>query len=382
MGVAELVGTESELQARLRHIVPNIAARALETEQKKRLPDETFAELRDAGLLRINQPGQFGGRGVSGDAFGPGGALRQVAHELAKGCGSTAWVTAVLAGSSGILAALFPTEIQEEVWNDDPEALLCNVLFPAGTAVRADGGYVLNGRFPYASGSDFATWALLGTRIEGTEMAEGAICWGMLVPTADLSVIDDWDVLGLIATGSKSLVAEDVFVPDDRVKAVPHPAGTPGPYVFSSVASGIAAGALTRFTDYLAARGAIGPGWSAQSDAMRELVAESACEADAAWALITRDCAETEALLRTGAGLGDEVRGRNRRNAAYAMKLAVSATRRLFATSSGSAAHRTNLVQQSFRDVHTAALHFSLHWDVAAINAGKVLLSAPDDPGS
>jgi alkylation response protein AidB-like acyl-CoA dehydrogenase len=280
----------------------------------------------------------------------------------------------VLGASSAALAAMFPPEVQVAVWDDDPSALLCNVLFPVGFAVPREGGYVLNGRFPYASGCDFARWAILGARVEGEAAPPGALGWGFVVPTDELTIEDDWHVLGLTATGSKTLVAEGVFVPADRIAPIPNPAGTTGHYSFSTVAVGIAKGTVERFVEYATGRSTIVRGWSVDSDAMRAKVSESAADVDAAWALICRDCAEGEGTLWRGAELPPEIKARNRRNAAYATRLALQAVQRLYVTSSGSGAYRTNLVQQSFRDVHTATLHYSMNWDAAAIEAGKVLL--------
>jgi alkylation response protein AidB-like acyl-CoA dehydrogenase len=279
----------------------------------------------------------------------------------------------VLGAGSSMLAASFPEDVQSDVWDGEPEALLCNVLFPAGSASGVSGGYRLSGRFPYASGCDLAQWALLGSRISGREIPPHAISWGMLVPMSELAVIDDWDVLGLVGTGSKTLVANDVFVPSAHVVPIENPTGTTGPYAFSTVAAGIARGAVARFVAYVAERGSIGGGWSAASEAMQAKVSESAAEADAAWALILRDCAAGSEPLTP------VLRARNRRNAAYAMRLAHAAVERLFLTCGGSAAYRSSLIQQSFRDVHTAALHFSAHWDSAAIASGRVLLELGGD---
>lgn len=341
----------------------------MEAERRRRIPDETMAELDEAGLLRARQPVRFGGLEM------PPSEFRAITFELAQRCGSTGWVMSVLAASSSLLASVFSDEAQQQVWGADPDALLCNVLFPGGVAVRDGDGYVMSGRFPYASGCDFASWAMLGARIEGDDIPAGAISWGMLVPMAELRVEDDWQVLGLRATGSKTLVADSVRVPEAHVRAIENPVGTVGPYTFSTVAAGIAKGGIERFRRYAVERGSIVRGWSVDSDAMRTKLAESAAEVDAAWALICRDCAEGEAAMwRGGSALPPEIRARNRRNAAFATRLAVTAMDRLFVSAGGSAGYSSSLVQQSFRDAHTAALHFSMHWDAAAVESGRSLI--------
>jgi alkylation response protein AidB-like acyl-CoA dehydrogenase len=357
----------SAVLERVRAIAPRFKERALDAERLRRLPDASVAELQEVGLFRALQPTRFGGLEL------PRSIFRSALYEIAQKCGSTAWVAGVLSASSGALAAMFPPEAQADVWAD-PDALLCNVLFPAGSAVPAEGGYVLSGRFPYASGCDLARWAILGARISGTDAPAGSLGFGFVVPMSEISIEDDWHVLGLAATGSKTLTANEVFVPAHRVRPIPDPGGTIAHYSFSAVAVGVAKGAVERFVEYATTRGTLMRGWSVESDAMRAKVSEAAAEVDAAWALICRDCAEGEdALWRTG-NLPASVKARNRRNAAYATRLALQAVDRLYVTSGGSAAYSASLVQQSFRDAHTAGLHYSMNWDAAAIEAGRVLL--------
>src|SRR5579862_3813301 len=78
--------TEEELVARAHALVPVLAERAAHAEDLRRIPDETIADLRQSGLLRIAKPACFGGYGLDFDT------VWEVGYRLALGCGSTAWV--------------------------------------------------------------------------------------------------------------------------------------------------------------------------------------------------------------------------------------------------------------------------------------------------
>ena len=72
------------------------------------------------------------------------------------------------------------------------------------------GGLRLNGRWGFASGFDHAQWILLGRSPKDGGEAEARMC---LCRSSEVEIIDDWHVMGLSGTGSKSVAVKDVFVP-------------------------------------------------------------------------------------------------------------------------------------------------------------------------
>ena len=88
----------------------------------------------------------------------------------------------------------------------------------AGAARRGredlDGGWRLSGRYTFSSGCDYAQWAIVGVFLG--EMGDPRSVAYLLVPLGETEIVDDWHVLGLAGTGSKSLVLKDVFVPKHR----------------------------------------------------------------------------------------------------------------------------------------------------------------------
>jgi 3-hydroxy-9,10-secoandrosta-1,3,5(10)-triene-9,17-dione monooxygenase len=156
--------------------------RAARADGERKVPAESIAEMRDAGLLDVLLPRALGGSEVDFSVFST------ITRLLATGCGSTAWVYAILTETAWI-AALFPQKAQEEVW-EDRSALFCASVVPYGKARKVEGGYRLTGRWQYLSGSDYATWVVLHANVDGESLI------GTLVRRSELNMIDDWQVLG------------------------------------------------------------------------------------------------------------------------------------------------------------------------------------------
>jgi 3-hydroxy-9,10-secoandrosta-1,3,5(10)-triene-9,17-dione monooxygenase len=152
--------TSESAVAAVRELVPRIAARALETEQMRRVHPDTIRELHEAGLMRLMQPARFGGSELWIDD------LMNVVFEIAKVCASTAWVYSNLASHSWNIGQ-FDLQTQEDVWAQDPDALAATGLaFPCGKASPVAGGFQLSGRWPFCSGINASTWMLVGAMTE------------------------------------------------------------------------------------------------------------------------------------------------------------------------------------------------------------------------
>src|SRR5438552_9336399 len=204
---------------RSRSLVPLLAKRAPAAAAARQLPAETIAEFHAAGILRILQPKRFGGMQGRFSLFS------RIVEELTYGCASSAWVYAVLAEHQWIIAQ-YPEEAQIDVWGDDPEAVASSSLAPRAAARGVAGGWRLSGRYSFSSGCDYAQWAILGAFLG--EMGDPSSIAYLLVPLAEVEVVDDWQTLGLAGTGSKSLVLHDIFVPEHRCVMVSDLfAGTP-----------------------------------------------------------------------------------------------------------------------------------------------------------
>lgn len=195
-----------DLVSRAQELVPMLRANAEGAERERRLPEANLDALRSAGLLKLSLPREHGGYELGVRSF-----LR-VCAELGRGCGSTAWV-ATLLNTNLYTVSAFPERARNEVFDENPDAVLSGVILGSEVSVeRVGDGYLVSGQWGFATGCLHADWAVLGRTPEKAGDSHVAL----LVPMADLSVRDTWHVVGMAGTGSNTLVAEKVLVPEHR----------------------------------------------------------------------------------------------------------------------------------------------------------------------
>jgi alkylation response protein AidB-like acyl-CoA dehydrogenase len=367
-----------------------IRARAAAAEAARQIPAETMRELVAAGLFRIFQPARFGGFELGYETYLP------AAIEIAKACGSTGWVFSVL-GMHNWQVALFPPRAQDDVWRDSPEALVSSSYAPTGTGRRAAGGFELSGRWSFASGCDYTGWSVLGAMVPLAEGGAPEFAF-FLVPCADYVIEDDWHVVGLAGTRSKSLLLEGAFVPEHRVFAG-RAAGTGAPpgaevnrapiyrvpffigtgHCTSVPGIGVAAGA---YHDYVTEIGvkATRPGLGSGSRRIAEFptiqmrVAEAGGLIDAAQRVLLANAADLVAEAASHGQPSLATRMRARRDHAFALRMATWAVDLLFESEGGQGLFANNLIQRAWRDVHACAMHIGMNWDRAGTLYGRYAL--------
>ena len=190
-------------------MVPRLEERAPRTRAERRVPDETFAELREAGFFRLFQPLRYGGLEADPRDF-----FRAQAR-LAEGCMSSAWAGGIVSVHAFQLA-LFDDRAQKDVWGEDDNTLISSSYMPVGKVTHVDGGYRLSGRWNFSSGSKHCKWVMLGGVVPPKAAGEEPDYRTFLVPISDYRIVDNWDVSGLEGTGSHDIVVEDAFVPEYR----------------------------------------------------------------------------------------------------------------------------------------------------------------------
>jgi 3-hydroxy-9,10-secoandrosta-1,3,5(10)-triene-9,17-dione monooxygenase len=201
--------TQEEIVQRARDLVPVLRERQERCEELRRLPDETSRDFIDAGFYRILQPRRFGGYEFDLATFA------RVTIELSRGCPSSGWAYALVAGHAHMFSALWSEKCQVEVYGETGDFRMPgNVRF--GTATKVDGGYRMSGAWDYVSGCDSATHFVLAAEVpsdsEGVE-PERFTC---VVDADQCEIVDNWHVHGLRGTGSKRVTADDVLVPAHR----------------------------------------------------------------------------------------------------------------------------------------------------------------------
>ncbi|MBI3690734.1 MAG: acyl-CoA dehydrogenase family protein, partial [Mycolicibacterium aromaticivorans] len=138
-------------------LLPKLRERAQETEDLRRIPEATIAELDEVGFFKLLQPEQWGGLQSDPTMF------YEAVRRLASACGSTGWVAGILGVHNWHLAH-FDQQAQEDVWSADPTVRISSSYAPmgAGVVTEAGDGYIVNGAWHWSSGCDHATWTFVG----------------------------------------------------------------------------------------------------------------------------------------------------------------------------------------------------------------------------
>jgi 3-hydroxy-9,10-secoandrosta-1,3,5(10)-triene-9,17-dione monooxygenase len=356
----------AELLRRAEPLRPNLLERQSEAERLRRLPEATMREFHEARILQVIQPAAFGG--VEANFIDQ----VDIVFALARACGSSGWVYAVLSAHAAMIAN-FPERAQQEVWGRDPQALASSSLFDMGRYRRVDGGYIVSGHWRYSSGCDYCAWLVGGAEPEpGNEGSRRRF----LLPIAGMEIIDDWHVMGLAGTGSKSLQARELVVPEWLAitdaeflgnsgpgrKLHDHShlyrmgrAAHPGPLSLAMAGVGIAQHAVDFAAEHLDRMG-VGRTSATEREAIRHDLAESAAEADAARLMVRRTVIEIERAARERTEPPPrsllELAARDRH---FATLFALRATERLFRAAGSRALFEGNELQRCFRDAHAVA---------------------------
>jgi 3-hydroxy-9,10-secoandrosta-1,3,5(10)-triene-9,17-dione monooxygenase len=385
--------TRDALIERARDLIPVLRERAAEAEALRRLPDATHAAFRDAGLYRLYQPRRYGGYEADYQL------QIDIAAELGRGCGSSAWVQSILASHSWVHGML-GQDAQDEVWGKTPDAIIASGFPTRGaSATPVEGGFVVDGRWSFTSGVDHCEWSHLNLLLP--RPGQPPQHYFAAVPARDYRIVDDWHVAGMRGTGSKSIELAKIFVPAHR--ALDTHACVGGP----TAGSALSPGPLFRMPLFaLFAHGIVGPAVGMALGALDEVLAplraarrsqaglavadqptvqvrlaEASAEIDAARAILKAASDEATALAQADMLPTLEQRVRWRRNGAYAGSLCLRAVERLHPLAGANGLADTSPFQRAFRDIHGACAHIALTWDVQAANYGGVLLGrASTDP--
>ena len=380
----------------VRALGPTLRKRAPEAEKAGRHSDETIADLDGAGVFNIGSPAEYGGDELT---------VRQqldVIIDVAKWDGSAGWTTWVAASTNWLPAGCGP-KIIEEVYS--PQWVGPRVAgsshFPAsrGKARRTDGGWIIFGG-PWTFGSDslWAPYTNLGCIVEEDE---GKFLLGVQVARDDLRFLDDWDVAGMCATGSVSIMlhGEELFVPDYRcvdfrdVTSATIDSGLAGSlwkapslgWAFSLMAGmsiGIAEGALERFLERSEGRPIRGTTYSNQREAplTHLMLAEVHSKIQSAKLMCQANAAETDRLGELNAAgtpadpeYMQKFSARVLAETAYAAKWCSEAIELLQRNSGATAIMSFDPIQRAWRDARVITLHGALNLEALSENWGRLM---------
>jgi len=350
---------------------------APEIDRERRLPPELVARLNEAGMLRATMP-----REVDALELSPPTALR-CAEAIARGDAATGWCVSI-AITSALLVAYLPEGARDEMFGGG-RGVAAGVWAPRGKAKSVDGGVVVSGRWPFCSGITHADMLFAGCFVD-----DGRVPSVVALPKADLRVLDNWHTLGLRGTGSHDTVAEEVFVPADKVFSVFDGPAVDRPLyrfpVFGFFALSVAAAALgnarAAIDDLVElAGGKKGLGSTrtlAERSAIQAAVATAESALGAARALYYEATETAWQASQQPDPVPVALRNRLRLAATHAARTSADVVRSMYELAGGTAIYDTSPLQRRFRDAFTATAHFQVN-EASRELPGRLLLDQHAD---
>lgn len=349
---------------RARALGPVVAAASDAIERDRRLPPEVLEALHEARLFRMLLARELGG-----DELHPAD-YAQAIEEVSRHDGSVGWCL-FTACSGTLLAPYLDPAAARAVWGGSHAAAAWGP--PGGGEARAvPGGYVVSGRWRFASGCRHAAWMGAHTQVReptGELRCNAAgvpVIRSFMFPAEQARLIDDWNTMGLRGTASDSYEVRDVFVPEAFSGTREDPAARklpgklfafsqPGLYSVGSaaVALGLAQAMLEGFVKLARGKSPRGLVRLADSAVVHTQLAQTEARLAAARAFV-------QAALRDAWDVADEwaplplpVRARVRLAAIHAIETAAAAADYAYKAAGSDAIFSGNGFERRFRDIHT-----------------------------
>jgi indole-3-acetate monooxygenase len=357
-----------------------------------RIPQPLVDALYDTGVFRAMLPREVGG--LEADPV----EWLQLIEELARLNASVGWMAFI---QSGIGLSWLDAErferFRERVGGRMIIAMSLGRI--GGKAVRVDGGYRVTGRWPFASGSPYATWLGGMSAVHDTDGTPVTTDAGLpqlvlaIWPADQARIIDTWDGLGLRGTGSGDFSVTDIFVPQEQVNP-----GFYGPPTYDrplfklkelpevghgAHALGIASAAVGSFAAIV--NGKPAPGSSRQQAMGHQQAHQIAfARADVLVRAARTLLHETTRLAYAAAAehpeLPMDLRVRLREANIFAVRSAKEAVGLIFDMAGSSAVYRGRVIEQAFRDISTAANHTN-YMETAYTAIGSYYLTRDSEAG-
>lgn len=381
----------AELVERARGLKEVLAGNAEKNETDRRIAQESIDALEKAGLFRTTIPKRFGGSELN---FA---SKIEVDAAVAEADGSTGWVVNLI-GICNWMASLLPDEAQQEIFGADPGARVAGVLAPTAETTRESGGLRVTGKWPWASGSLHATWALVGVPV--VDKAGEVIDMGLaFIPMDELSVEDTWYVAGMQGTGSNTIVAENVFVPDHRIMSVPAAIGGKYPTEHTDESSyrsafipaltltlvgpllGLGRAARELVIEKAPRRAISYTKFEHQSDstAFQIALATASLKIDTGHLHVARAAADIDSAAESGKEMDYLTKARVRGDSGYASQAIIEGIQLLLNAHGASSFGKFSPMQRIWRDANTGGRHAVINPLVAGEVYGKALVGVPQE---
>lgn len=381
----------AEILDRVRELGAGFRERALRTERQARVPEESIRELDEAGVFKMAMPVEYGGYALTP------GQICPVFSEIASACGSTGWV-AWLTTTGVHPATVFPHQFQAELFGpgwDGPLQSGAISKFAPGVGRRVPGGLMIKGRWAWASGCHHTRFHILSVMVDGGESKESFTCQ---VPHEQISILDDWTVMGMQGSGSNTIaIDEEIFVPGHRIlptgalfaglRPAPQPAGLlfkaafaqVGPVTIASLGIGLARAAIAALRAKADGRAIT---FTPHRDQLQATVthlqlAEMWAKLNACEAVNARSIARIEAKAEAGVPMTALEAAEVRAGTAYICVLAKEIADMALRASGASSIHQANPLQRIMRDATTLSIHAQTNVETAYEDLGRIMAGLP-----
>jgi alkylation response protein AidB-like acyl-CoA dehydrogenase len=365
---------DTALIASIHALLPEIAERASEIERDRTVPADLLGKLTATGCFRMLLPREFGGLEVDLVEY------MNVVEALAEVDGSVAW-TVMIGASFPMFWSRYPAELQRRIFADGPDVMARGAFSPRGTGAVAEGGFLVDGRWPLASGCFDYDWMFVTfivmegdrPRLAPNGLPEMRV--GFL-PREDIEIVPTWDALGLRATKSDDVAIRQQFVPEERTIAA-----TGGEVIFGQADDGPTLSRISIFhlagwhsavmvgltrsilRDAAAAshqrRPVMDPSVVMADDPnFRERIGELNIRLDAARTLQWTEAARVWELAAAGQPRTRTDRVRHRSVVAYVHRECLSVADEAFRLAGTSVLYSGSEMQRRWRDLHSAGQHF------------------------
>jgi indole-3-acetate monooxygenase len=332
---SSVTGQAEDYLARAQAVAVLIEREADAIERETTITKPVVDALIGQRLFWLLVPEEYGGAGL-----GMVASLK-VIEEISRADGSTGWALMANAFSTGIAVGFLPQEGARELFDHPVPGITAGMILPTGKGLRVDGGYLVNGRYQFASGSAHASWIGAGFVLYDEQgnpvLSESGTpeCRVAFLPRDEIEFLGNWDVLGMVGTGSYDYAVTDVFVPDrhamdtfstEPVRPEPvYQLGLLGIGVggHSAVALGLATRALQEIATIASAKAR--PGYEtvvADSPIFRREFAQYEALLQAARAYVYGIHGEAEATAAAGQEISAETRSRMRQVTTWVQEVA------------------------------------------------------------
>ncbi len=361
-----------------------VAACADDSERLGTLAPAAVDAIRDAGLFTLKLPMSLGG--AEADPV----TQIEIIEELAYIDAAAGWCLMIGATAIGRPGAFLRDEAITEMFAGGRIPTAATATSITGKAIPADGGYILTGRWPFASGVRHAEWMVAGATVPARDDTEDSSLT-LVYPVAKGRIHDNWHVMGLEGSGSNDISVDELFVPaaftwetamwNPRRGDAIYRMGRPGFVAneHSGVALGIARRALDEIIVSAPKKKRGNPPTSSLADRESFRGDIGACDfrLRAARALAHEVYERAFAIACSGQVPDAEIQAEMRAVSAHVTFEAIDVATTAFRYTGGSAIHRGNILQRCLRNINAAAQHFMVS-DSALENYGATLLDLPD----